>query len=62
MSTKDRKARKKSGEKYTPKPAKVPTGGYRTKAEERLAKRHFRTTLDTMIRNAAAKLREEGGA
>ena len=62
MGNAKRKARKQAGEKYEPKPAKTPTGHYRTAQERRLAQRSFRHTIDDLIRNAAAKLREEDGA
>lgn len=61
MGNAKRKARKQAGEKYQPKPAKTPTGHYRTTQERRLAQRSFRSSIDEMIRKAAAKLREEDG-
>lgn len=49
MSNAARKARKKSGEKFQPKPAKTPTGTYIPKAEEKKAHRDFRSKMNEAI-------------
>lgn len=61
MSNAARKARKRAGEKYQPKPAKVPTHPYVPKSEPGRQRRTGRTVIDQMIRDAAAKLRKEEG-
>lgn len=61
MSTKDRKARKRAGEKYQPKPAKVPTHPYVPTGEPGRQRRAGRELIQGMIRDAAAKLRKEEG-
>lgn len=56
-----RKARKKAGEKYQPKPAKVPTHPYVAKGEVGKHRRGVRDGINQIIRDAAAKLRKEEG-
>lgn len=61
MSNAARKARKRAGEKYQPKPAKVPTRPYVAKSDQTKHRRNVRDSIDKMIRDAAAKLRKEEG-
>jgi len=49
MSTSERKARKKSGEKFQPKPAKIPTTTHMPKADQQKARRAFQRKMSEAI-------------
>lgn len=59
MSNSERKARKRAGKKFEPKPAKTPTGTYASKSDLARARRASQAWLDDVLRQAAADLKAE---
>lgn len=58
MSNKIRKARKQAGEKFQPKPAKVPTSTYMSKSDRREARKAFDAKLEQLIAEKRDEIRE----